>query len=154
MPQGCILFNIFINDIFLFTGKATFCNYADDSTMYSADKNAKIVISILSHDFALISEWFYKNYMVLNIDKSHFLTVSFNEPFPDFSVNDTAIENVTEEKTLGIVADNKLSFKSHLKNICKKANQKVSAFSGISKLTKFTRQENVLPLTFSYLTVL
>ena len=92
--------------------------------------------------------------MVLNIDKSHFLTVSFNEPFPDFSVNDTAIENVTEEKILGIVADNKLSFKSHLKNICKKANLKVSAFSRISKLTKFTRQKNVLPLTFSYLTVL
>ena len=49
--------------------------------------------------------WFYKNYIVLNVDKCHFVTVGFNESFPDFSFNDTTI--------LGIVLDNKLSFKSH-----------------------------------------
>ena len=73
--------------------------------------------------------------MVLNADKSHFLTVGFNKPFPDFSFNDTTIENATEEKILGIVIDNKLNFKSLLKNICKKVNQKLSALSRTSKLT-------------------
>ena len=53
--------------------------------------------------------------MVLNTDKCHFLTVGFNDPFPDFSFDNTTIENVTAEKILGIVIDNKLSFKSHLK---------------------------------------
>ena len=49
--------------------------------------------------------------MVLNADKCHFLTVGFNEPFPDFFFNDTSyIENVTEEKSFGIVIDNKLNF--------------------------------------------
>ena len=62
-----------------------------------------------------MSEWFYKNYVVLNADKSHFPTVGFNEPFPDFSFIDTTIENVTEEKILGIIIDNKVNFKSHLK---------------------------------------
>ena len=63
--------------------------------MYSSEKSANIVIDRLRHDFALISEWFYENYMVLNADKCHFLTVGFNEPFPDFPFNDTTIENVT-----------------------------------------------------------
>ena len=74
-----------------------------------------------------MSEWFYKNYIVPNADKYHFLTVGFNEPFPDFSFNDTTNENVNEEKILGIVIDKKLNFKSHLKNISKKPNQKLSA---------------------------
>ena len=45
-------------------------------------------------------EWFNENYMVVNAGKCHFLTVCFNEPFPDFSFNNTTIENVTEEKIL------------------------------------------------------
>ena len=52
--------------------------------------------------------------MVLNADKCHFLTVGFNEPFPDFSFNDTTIENITNEKTLGRLIYNKLNFNSHL----------------------------------------
>ena len=43
------------------------------------------------YDFALISEWFHKNYVVLNPGKCHFLTLGFNEPFPDFSFNNTTI---------------------------------------------------------------
>ena len=73
--------------------------------------------------------------MVLNADKCHFLTVGFNKPFPDFSFNDATIKNVTKEKILRIVIDNKLYLKSHLKNICKRANQKLSVLSKISKLT-------------------
>ena len=37
-----------------------------------------------------------KNYMVLNANKCHFLTVGFNESFPDLSLNDTTIENAIE----------------------------------------------------------
>ena len=88
--------------------------------MYSSDKNANIVIGRLRHDFAIISEWFYENYTVLNADKCHFLTVGFNEPFSVFSFNDTTVENASEEKMLGIVIDNKLNFRSHLKIYAKR----------------------------------
>ena len=67
--------------------------------------------------------------MVLNAGKCHFLTVGFNESFLDFFLNGTITENVTEEKILGIVIDNKLNFKLHLKNICKKGYQKLSALA-------------------------
>ena len=79
--------------------------------------------------------FFFENCMNLNADKCHFLTAGFNESFPDFSFNNTTIENVTEEKILGLVIDNKLNFKSHLKNLWKKANQKLSILSRITKLT-------------------
>ena len=88
VPQGFILgsvfLNIFINDLFLFIETTQFVNYEDDNTMYSSDKTVDIVISRLRHDFTIIAEWFYEDDMVLNAYKCHFLSVSFNEPFPDF----------------------------------------------------------------------
>ena len=47
--------------------------------------------------------------------------------FENFSLN-----NVTEEKILGITIDSQLNFDSHVKNICKTANQKVGALSRVS----------------------
>ena len=36
---GPLLFNIFINDIFVFIEKSEICNFADDSTLYLCDRN-------------------------------------------------------------------------------------------------------------------
>ena len=57
-----------------------------------------------------------------------------SESFLYFSFNDITFENVTEERTYEIVIDNELNCKSHLKNVCKKADRKFSAISRISTL--------------------
>ena len=98
-------------------------HYATMYTMYSPDKNSIIAISRLRHDFAIISVWFYENYIVLNPYRRHFVTLVFNENFPDFSFKNTIIKNDTEEKILGIVIDNNFNFKSNMRKICEKANQ-------------------------------
>ena len=118
----------------------------------------------------IIRACFYENYLVLNANKCHFLTVGLNELIPDFPFNNTTIENVIEEKILGVVIDNRLNFKFHLKAICEKAyglilrispysvqmlentdqknyvfghfshNEKLSVLSRISKLTTLNNQ--------------
>ena len=41
-----------------------------------------------------------------------------------------------EEKILGVIIDNKLSFKSHIKNLCKKAFSNDLGFVTFDKLLK------------------
>ena len=135
VPQDAILgplfFNIFINDLFLFSKKSEICNYADDNTLYySANKNSQIIRDH-SNDFETLTKWFYDNYMVLNSDKCHFMILGFQNQKFDFHYKNVFIKNSAEEKILGITIDNKLNFKSHIINICAVANQKLSALCRI-----------------------
>ena len=129
VPQGSILgplfSNIFINDLILFIETTILCNYVDGNTMYSSDKNSNIVISRRRHDFAIVSEWFYENYIVLNPDKCHFQTLGFNKLFPNFSFKTTIVKNVTKEKIFCIVIDNKFNFRFPMKKVCEKAKSPV-----------------------------
>ena len=68
--------------------------------MYSLNKNSNIVITRLRHDFAITSKWLYKNYMILNPGKCHFLNLGFNKSLPDFFFENTIVKNVTKEKIL------------------------------------------------------
>ena len=43
---GPLFFNIFINDLFLFASKSEICNYVDDNTLYSANKNISQIDAI------------------------------------------------------------------------------------------------------------
>ena len=65
---GSLLFNIFINDIFLFLQKCDLANYADDSTMYTSNKSISLILSSLSHEFTVLSKWFFNNFIVPNPD--------------------------------------------------------------------------------------
>ena len=53
---GPLLFNIFLNDIFLSLQKCDLENYADDSTLYTSDKSISNVVNSLSHDFTILSK--------------------------------------------------------------------------------------------------
>ena len=152
-----LYFSIFSSTTSIFIIEATtLCNYTDDDTMYSSNENSNIVISRLKYDFAIISECFYENYMVLNPDKCHFLALGFNKPFPAFSYKNTIIKNVTEKKVFGILIDSNLNFKSHMKKICEKANQKLSALANFKvnnsysekKINKFFYQFTIYLLSF------
>ena len=49
-----------------------------------------------------------------------------------FELGNWLLENSKEELVLGIITDNKLTFDSHIKNICRKAGQKLGALLRIT----------------------
>ena len=68
VPQGSVLgpllFNIIINDLFLFVSSPFLSNYADDNTLYASGFNLEEVKNCLSTDFDAVTKWFYDNHMV------------------------------------------------------------------------------------------
>ena len=71
-------------------------------------KNKDQVKTFLSSDFKIINNWFSKNF------------------------NNLAIKNSKEVEILGITLDRNMNFHTHIKNICRKAGQKLSALLRIS----------------------
>ena len=118
VPQGPILgpllFNIFLNDIFLSLQKCELANYADDSTLYTSDKSISNIMNSLSH-FTILSKWFCNNYMVLNPDKCSFMLLGVDDELQTNLVcgNETP-KSSKQEKVLGVTINNKLSFATNL----------------------------------------
>ena len=67
--------------------------------------------------------------MVLNSVKCHFMCLGENTLNETFVYDNIEMKNSKDEKILGVIIDNKLRFKSHVKNLCKKASQKIWALS-------------------------
>ena len=147
---GPLLFNIFLNEMFLFILTCQLCNYADDNTPYKSGKNMRKIENDLEMDFKILHKWFHENHMVLNHDKCHDIAIGDGDPSHKIILNNNEIASSNEE----ILLDSKLNFDSHIKSLCKKAGQKVSALGKINHyLTpdqKLLLLSSVVKSQFSY----
>ena len=110
--------------------------------------------SVLVNDFRAVKEWFYENFMILNPNKCHYTCIGKNTESDIFKVQNVCLENSKEEVILGITIDNKLTFDSHIKSICRKTGQKLRALSRISPYLETDKKEllfkSVMKSQFSY----
>ena len=129
---GPILFNIFINDLFLFITKSEVCNFADDNTLYSCNRNLEHVFSNLKYDLRNVLDWFKIDSLKANPGKFQFMVLGVkNIVHFTINVNGKIIPCSNEVNLLGITIDNKLKFKKHIEDLCKKASYKLHAFRRI-----------------------
>ena len=146
-PQGSILeqilFNIFVNDIFLFVNKCDLYNYADDNTLSKSDNTLETVIESLEEDSRSLMSWVAFK-MQANPDKFQAIAIGNKTHKQNivFDLNGSKINCDDEVKLLGITIDFKLDFNKLISNICKKAARQLNALkrigSNLSRLAKST----------------
>ena len=127
VPQGSwlgpLLFNIFMNDLFLFIRKSGVCNFADDNTLYSVGKNIENVISDLKTGLVGVMEWFKINSLKANPGKFQFMVLGYkDERSFNIHINNVQIKNSNEVTLLGIKIDKNLTFKKHISELCRRAS--------------------------------
>ena len=128
VPQGSvlgpILFNIFINDLLLSVSESDICNFADDNSLYVCDTSIDNVLRRLKLDLDFVIKWFSSNGMVANPSKFQAIFPGANDKIV-IDIGTFSIENSQEVQLLGVTIDSKLTFYSHVKNICKRALGKI-----------------------------
>ena len=147
VPQGSILgpllFNIYINGIFLFLTNSNMSNYADDNTPYACENNIENVLNQLQNDSDILMNYFKNNYFKGNPDKFHMLLSCSNNDL-SINVDNYTIVNSNCVKLLGIKIDSKLKFDAHVEGICKKASQKLHALGRVSKYMSFKQRRIIM----------
>ena len=149
VPQGSIdgplLFNLFINDLVLFIEYTALGNYADDNNLSITGTNIENIKKLLLADFKTVIEWFSDNYMIINPDKCKYMCMGKNSDGIDtLSSNEFNLKNSDYEIILGITIEQKLTFTKHIKNLCKKAGQKLCALLRISPYLDENKKEAVI----------
>lgn len=143
VPQGSILgpllFNIFINDLFLcLDNNIKLYNYADDNTLVFSNKDKTIMKSTLENASKQAIRWFHDNKMQVNPKKFQALYLSTK---PDknltFCIDNCSLKPDSTVKLLGLYFDEQLNFQQHTLQICKKAAKQVNALSRLSHLLDF-----------------
>ena len=94
--DGPLLFNLFINDLIFFITTFLSSN-ADDNSLYNTGKDIKLVKSVLVNDFRVVKEWFYENFIILNLGTCHYMCIGKNTESDIFK-----FENVTRQIYEGV----------------------------------------------------
>jgi hypothetical protein len=138
VPQGSILgpllFNIFMNDLFLYMKKSKLFNYADDNALMYSGIDMDTVIYHLKSECVITINWFTENGMQANPSKFQFMVPSLSGGNFEITLNDSVtLKSENEVKALGVVIDSKLSFQQHTRKCCRKAGLQLNALARISR---------------------
>lgn len=154
VPQGSILgpllFLLYINDLAHVSKKLFILLFADDTNAFLSDTDISSLESTINIELHKLSIWLNCNKLSLNIDKTHFMLFCTRKPTREIhiSLNNHCIAEARTTKFLGVIIDNKLSWKDHIAYIHTKISKNIGI---IIKAGRYFNKDTVLNLYYTFI---
>ena len=141
VPQGSILgpllFIIFINDIINCSNILHFILFADDTNLLYSCNNIDTLVSTINSELSKLASWFRSNKLSLNVKKTNYMMFG-NKIIPEIMqpihIDNILIDRVTSTKFLGVIVDDKISWKDHIALLSLKISRGIGAINRIKHL--------------------
>ena len=154
VPQGSILgpvlFLLYINDLSTLCDKVFSIFFADDSNLFKSDKNLSVIEEVLNSELEQISMWLKANKLYMNVSKTQYMIFSGRRAVElsfDLHIEGNKLNCVDKSKFLGVIIDNKLSWKDHVSYIAMKVSKGIGI---VTKARHFLSHKSLLSLYYSF----
>ena len=129
--------------------------FADDTNLFFSNCNIPVLFANVNSEISKINQWFLANKLSLNVTKtkySFFHKTSKKDDIPlklpRLQINNYNIERIRSVKFWGVLLDENLSWKDHIKY----TENKISKNTGILyKVKDYLSKQSLLPLYYTYI---
>ena len=128
--------------------------FADDTVLTLTNSCPKLLNKNVNSELVKIDEWLKLNKLSLNTNKTKFMVLTKQRSawHFDIRIGKTNIEQVNEIKYLGVIFNEKLSWKSHIQHVCSKLSNGSWALLKLRNYVDTTTLKTVYyALIYSYL---
>ncbi len=124
--------------------------FADDANLLCCGNNLEQLLDIVEKELGRMKNWFDENKLTLNLSKTKFMIFGnrSTKSSKKLMINDVEIKKVNEIKFLGVIIDNKLSWKPHIHYIKTKISKSTAI---LNKAKDLLNQASLYTLYCSFI---